>query len=280
MGNPAGVVILLNGYPGVGKSSVAKELVKILPNAKLLEYHSLRAVIDPLIDREEDTDRWMEMKKVMIQTILNTLARHPPSTSTITTPPIYILTSHLCATPRRLSVLHSHLSDLPLIHILLNCSTEENLRRLKCTSRLPLSSLYSNNSKNGHNNNNNGNGYNNGNNVNHCIEDLPIPALPHGFGKITDESLLYELRMEEELGKFYSPYQDLNSGQRKSTGMSSSLSSTKNEKSLKDKGLLGEFEINTEILEINQTALLISEYIIESTRNLGWFIRLNPVKRI
>ncbi|WVW81322.1 hypothetical protein I302_103313 [Kwoniella bestiolae CBS 10118] len=251
MPHSAGVVVLLNGYPGVGKSSVAKELLRILPNAKLLEYHSLRAVIDPLIDREKDTDRWMEMKKALLQTLLSNLASNPPTSSTH--PPIYILTSHLCATPRRLSVLHSHLSSLPLLHVILNCSTEENLKRLKTASRAGLTEIDTNLHRNG-----------NG-------------SVGPGFGtkgytgkKITDESTLYELRMEEELGRFYA----YNSNGLKSTG-----GGGKSIEELKRKGLLGEYEVNTEKLEINQTAMLVSEYIIEACREMGWYIRLNPQKR-
>ncbi|WVQ64358.1 uncharacterized protein L199_002521 [Kwoniella botswanensis] len=250
MHDRAGVVVLLNGYPGVGKSSVAKELLRILPNAKLLEYHSMRAVIDPLIDKEKDTDRWMEMKKALLQTLLSTLGSNPPS-SPSSQPPIYILTSHLCATPRRLSVLHSHLSSLPLIHVLLNCSTEENLRRLGSPSRKGLSEIDPNinSSRNG---------------------SVGFSTKGYTGKKITDESTLYELRMEEELGRFYA----YNSNGLKSTGGGGG-----GIEELKRKGLLGEYEVNTESLEVNQTAMLVSEYIIEACREMGWYIRLNPQKK-
>ncbi|WWC67265.1 uncharacterized protein I206_101173 [Kwoniella pini CBS 10737] len=226
-----GVVILLNGYPGVGKSSVAKELLKILPNSKLLEYHSLRAIIDPLIDKEKEMDRWIEMKKSLLQTILKNLSlnnksnNHNHNHNHNQQPLIYIFTSHLCATPNRLSILHSHLfsKNLPLIHILLNCSTEINLRRLNSRSKKE----------------------------------------EEGKKTLIDESLLYELRMEEELGRFY----DFNN------------SNSNSNSNLKENGLLGEFEIQTDNLMLNQTAFLISEYIIESLREIGILIRLNPQTR-
>ncbi|WWC57643.1 uncharacterized protein I303_100175 [Kwoniella dejecticola CBS 10117] len=270
MSSLPGVVILLNGYPGVGKSSVAKELLKILPNARLLEYHSLRAVIDPLIDRERDTDRWMEMKKALLQTLLHNLSTNPPSPN----PPIYILTSHLCATPRRLSVLHSHLSEeLPLIHILMNCSTEENLRRLKSSSRMRTALSESNI-------NTSANSTPNSQAQVQVQAQAHIHAQPqngmHGTGtgtggvgggtrKITDESTLYELRMEEELGRFYA------SGGLKSTGRNGDSI-----QALKERGLLGEYEVNTDNMQVEQTAMLISEYVIEGLREKGAWIRLIP----
>ncbi|WRT63263.1 uncharacterized protein IL334_000166 [Kwoniella shivajii] len=309
--NP-GVLILLNGYPGVGKSSVAKELLKIMPNAKLLEYHSLRAVIDPLIDREKDTDRWMEMKKSLLQTLLNNLGNNPPSSSLNQQPPIYIITSHLCATPRRLSVLHSHLSSLPLIHIILTCSTETNLNRLRSSSRIqsnlnlnsthtssyrlkgdgngssPSSSSIAsgnrvntlreitNENRRG-NASRNGNGNGNGNGRDEGNDSSPNENNTKK-GKIIDESTLYELRMEEELGRFYASggTKSAGSGSLLSASSSSSVKIIDNKIDLKEKGLLGEYEVNTENLEINQTAMIVSEYIIEALRETGWWVRLNP----
>ncbi|OCF42170.1 hypothetical protein I317_04021 [Kwoniella heveanensis CBS 569] len=270
---PIGAVILLNGYPATGKSSVAKELVKILPNARILEYHALRQVVDSLADRGREERRWNQLKKALLQTILQTLSTPPPTTSPVTStfsspastssslsnpsisnsPPIYILTAHLCATPSRLSLLHAHLSEaLPLIHILLSCSTEENIRRLESPRRDPRKS---------------------------------------GM----DEHLLRELRMEEDLGRFLNP-----SGAPSGSGATSanipSWITHNNESSSKDVaesggrsnpgsrrgsviGLIGEYEVNTERLSVRDTAGIVGEYALEILRREGWWFHFTHTHR-
>ncbi|WVF66605.1 hypothetical protein IAT40_001345 [Kwoniella sp. CBS 6097] len=271
---PIGAVILLNGYPATGKSSVARELVRILPNARILEYHALRQVVDSLADRGMEEKRWNQLKKALLQTILQTLSTPLPTTSPVTStfsspastssslsnpsisnsPPIYILTAHLCATPSRLSLLHAHLSEsLPLIHILLSCSTEENIRRLETPGRDPR--------------------------------------------KVMDEYTLRELRMEEDLGKFLNP-----SGAPSGSGPSNhfipkwtSNTDSNTETSGKDEnraggfnagsrrgsisGLIGEYEVNTERLSVRDTAGIIGEYALEILRREGWWFHFTHTHR-
>ncbi|WVQ94214.1 hypothetical protein IAU59_001292 [Kwoniella sp. CBS 9459] len=281
---PIGAVILLNGYPATGKSSVAKELVKILPNARILEYHALRQVVDSLADRGREEKRWNQLKKALLQTILQTLSSPPPTTSPVTSafsspastasslsnpsisnsPPIYILTAHLCATPSRLSLLHAHLSEsLPLIHILLSCSTEENIRRLETLGRDPK--------------------------------------------KVMDEYTLRELRMEEDLARFLNP-SGAPSGSDVSANMNPNTFGTKysSEKPSSDikkdedggtggagyngtagvasrrgsvSGLIGEYEVNTERLSVRDTAGIIGEYALEILRREGWWFHFTQAHR-
>ncbi|KAK4686115.1 hypothetical protein P7C73_g4022, partial [Tremellales sp. Uapishka_1] len=40
----SGAVILINGYPGVGKSTVARELAKLLPNSQLVDSDALHRI--------------------------------------------------------------------------------------------------------------------------------------------------------------------------------------------------------------------------------------------
>ncbi|WVN88497.1 uncharacterized protein L203_103708 [Cryptococcus depauperatus CBS 7841] len=212
-----GAVILINGYPGVGKLSTAKHLAKLLPNSQVLENHLMEDAACSLFDKYKDSEAYnalrQGMRKTIFRSILVSLGK-----STGDSLPIYILTESLPASPTGLAALHSYFAlsssiNFTLVHIVLTCSTEENIRRLACPTRKIKS-------------------------------------------KLTDESVLIELRMEEDIAKFH--------GDLKKSKMD---------------GLGGEFEIDTERTDVRVTAGIVGEYVLDALRGQGLWLQLNRAKR-
>ncbi|KAI4156434.1 MAG: hypothetical protein L6R39_001105 [Caloplaca ligustica] len=64
--------LYINGYPGVGKYTIAKELLHLLPKSKLLDNHLL---IDPVAAvYERDMPEYLGLRKTLRQCILNSIA--------------------------------------------------------------------------------------------------------------------------------------------------------------------------------------------------------------
>ncbi|KAI4102522.1 MAG: hypothetical protein L6R37_004349 [Teloschistes peruensis] len=64
--------VYISGFPGVGKFTVAKELVKLLPNAKLLDNHTLIDPVATLYERE--MPEYNHLRKVVRQDLLKSVA--------------------------------------------------------------------------------------------------------------------------------------------------------------------------------------------------------------
>ncbi|KAL8738293.1 MAG: hypothetical protein Q9181_000882 [Wetmoreana brouardii] len=126
-------LIYINGYPGVGKYTIAKELVKLLPNAKLLDNHQL---IDPVAAVYE---RWMPeyqgLRKTVRKGILDSIA-----TSTTLMDVTWIFTDSQSSDEVGSAAVADYIHaartrSSPLISVILMCNTDENLRRLKAELR-------------------------------------------------------------------------------------------------------------------------------------------------
>ncbi|KAL8905051.1 MAG: hypothetical protein Q9207_002866 [Kuettlingeria erythrocarpa] len=64
--------ISINGYPGVGKYTIAQELLRLLPNVKLLDNHQL---IDPVAAvYERDMPEYQGLRKSVRKGILDSIA--------------------------------------------------------------------------------------------------------------------------------------------------------------------------------------------------------------
>ncbi|CAD6567148.1 MAG: hypothetical protein TREMPRED_003349 [Tremellales sp. Tagirdzhanova-0007] len=129
-----GTIILINGHPGVGKLTVARELVKILPDAKVFDNHLLIDAVAALYER--DHPAYYPLRKALRSAIFNSLSSHERTGS-----PIYIFTEN-AATINKVgsAVLSEYLafacaSSFRLIHVILSCSPSENKRRLIAPDR-------------------------------------------------------------------------------------------------------------------------------------------------
>lgn len=46
-------IIYINGYPGVGKLTIAKALEKLMPEAKVIDHHMLINPVDAVLSRSD-----------------------------------------------------------------------------------------------------------------------------------------------------------------------------------------------------------------------------------
>ncbi|ODN89680.1 hypothetical protein L198_06370 [Cryptococcus wingfieldii CBS 7118] len=132
----SGAIILINGYPGVGKLSTAQRLTKILPNSKVLDTHHLKDATSSLFDQKRDVEAWNALHSGLRDAIFRSIKVSGNSRSQ----PIYILTESIPACPagaKDLQSLLAHARDanFTLIHIILSCSTSENIHRLHSPER-------------------------------------------------------------------------------------------------------------------------------------------------
>lgn len=123
--------VYINGYPGVGKLTVAKELRKLIPSSKVVDNHSL---IDPVAKKYE---RWMPeyypMRKEVRSSALNEAIASTPDVT-------YIFTDSQSSdeigsgTAREYEA-SAKKRDCPFVSIILSCHLEENMRRLQAVGR-------------------------------------------------------------------------------------------------------------------------------------------------
>ncbi|KAM0803530.1 hypothetical protein BDR22DRAFT_34727 [Usnea florida] len=123
--------VYINGYPAVGKLTVAKELTKLIPSSKVVDNHSL---IDPVARKYE---RWMPQyypmrKEVREQALNEAIASAPDIT--------YIFTDSQSSNGIGSATSHEFHSSAkkrgcPFISIILSCQLEENARRLQAQGR-------------------------------------------------------------------------------------------------------------------------------------------------
>ncbi|KAK1579586.1 uncharacterized protein LY79DRAFT_522372 [Colletotrichum navitas] len=119
--------IYINGYPGVGKLTVAKELSKLLPKAKTFSNHLL---IDPaaaVFDRT--AEEYQRLRQVLRREVLTSIAT-AKSTRDVT----WIFTdqqssSNLGSSSARDYQNAARVRGSPFISIVLHCELEENLTR-------------------------------------------------------------------------------------------------------------------------------------------------------
>ncbi|OWZ68484.1 hypothetical protein AYX14_01417 [Cryptococcus neoformans] len=117
----SGAIILINGYPGVGKVSMAKQLSKLLPNSRVFD-NNFMGDAARLFDKRSELEAYNALRQGMHDTIFrfSTSASH---TSQPMDP------DRISACLFRRSIKPYILRCLPqpsgilLIHIVLSCST-------------------------------------------------------------------------------------------------------------------------------------------------------------
>ncbi|KAL8686500.1 MAG: hypothetical protein Q9218_007060 [Villophora microphyllina] len=125
--------VYINGYPGVGKYTIAKELVKLLANAQLLDNHLL---IDPVAALyERSMPEYQGLRKYVRKGLLDSIA-----TSTSLKDVTWIFTdsqsSDAVGSAAVADYIHAaETRGSPIISIILNCTLEENCYRMNAESR-------------------------------------------------------------------------------------------------------------------------------------------------
>ncbi|KAL8792684.1 MAG: hypothetical protein Q9195_004744 [Heterodermia aff. obscurata] len=121
-------LILLNGYPGVGKAAVASALQDLIPGSKFLENHLLIEPVAALLEREETGYR--DLRKALRAPILDSISQHTALLQRT------IITTYYQETLENSDIsLHEYLASAkaggrPFVVFILQCSPEENIKRL------------------------------------------------------------------------------------------------------------------------------------------------------
>lgn len=153
-------IIILNGYPGVGKSTVAQELSKLLPNARVVDVGLLDRVADSAVSKDARQNLRNSLRQSLLQAVF------APDSHTEQT--IYILPETMLSASGDRAILSLYptlamQAGWPVLHFILSCSTDTNISRLLSTN-------------------------------------LSISSAPGSTaGGRMDEAALMELRMEEEV---------------------------------------------------------------------------------
>ncbi|KAG7051901.1 Ribose 5-phosphate isomerase A [Colletotrichum scovillei] len=121
--------IYINGYPGVGKLTVASALSKLIPRSRVFHNH---LVIDPvaaMLDRD-DAEAYNDLRTTFRRHALDTIATHPALADKT-----FIFTD-----ARESGSLGSEAAQdykaaaekrgVPFISVVLHCDVDENVRRL------------------------------------------------------------------------------------------------------------------------------------------------------
>ncbi|GAB7345518.1 hypothetical protein MBLNU457_3833t1 [Dothideomycetes sp. NU457] len=130
---PPGPFIYINGYPGIGKLTIARELQKLIPNSRLVHNHALIDATSSVYARDEED--YQPLRQAMRRTVLSSISQSA-TTRSIT----WIFTDSqssdaigsACSTDY-LSAAQERGSEF--FSVVLSCSLEENLRRLVIVGR-------------------------------------------------------------------------------------------------------------------------------------------------
>ncbi|QGI78362.1 hypothetical protein CEK25_005091 [Fusarium fujikuroi] len=119
--------VYINGYPDIGKLTIAKELQQLLPSSKIYHNHLLIDPIDALVERS--SPGYHEMRTVLRRHVLNEIA-----TSEYTKDTTWIFTDARDASAAGEMGAKDYEAaarkrDVSLISIVLECEIEENIRR-------------------------------------------------------------------------------------------------------------------------------------------------------
>lgn len=124
-------IIYINGFPGVGKYTIAQKLVKILENSKLIDNHLLINPVDAIIDRK--CPDYQKIRKTIRKSVLDII-----SENIYTFNNIYIFTDSQsisdCSVCKEYETAANKRNCI-FIPITLTCSIEENLNRIVSQDR-------------------------------------------------------------------------------------------------------------------------------------------------
>jgi len=126
--NAAAMFVLINGYPGVGKLTVANELAKLLPKAKVFNNHLLIDAAAALYERSDP--EYPSLRKALRQAVFSSLAASQTARSFT-----WIFTEQQSSSPSGSATVKEYLNAArnmrsPLISVVLSCGPEENARRV------------------------------------------------------------------------------------------------------------------------------------------------------
>ncbi|KAK6334264.1 hypothetical protein TWF730_003478 [Orbilia blumenaviensis] len=129
-----GRTIFINGYPGTGKLTVAKELQKIMPNSRVFDHHLLIDAARATFNQSDP--EYQILRKAFRTTLLDSIN----TASTDHSPTTWIFTECQSNSHIGTSISHEYLAaakrrSSPFVSIILTCSLEENLKRLSHPSR-------------------------------------------------------------------------------------------------------------------------------------------------
>ncbi|OCF58647.1 hypothetical protein L486_03136 [Kwoniella mangroviensis CBS 10435] len=126
-------IVLLSGFPGVGKKTVAQSLLRSFPEARLFDNHLLIDATAAVLDREDEA--YQSLRQAFRSALFSTLSSYPSSI-----PPILLFTE--CqSTKSGAQVMNEYLefassTHSRLISIILECSMAENVKRLIAEDRM------------------------------------------------------------------------------------------------------------------------------------------------
>ncbi|EMF13071.1 uncharacterized protein SEPMUDRAFT_155484 [Sphaerulina musiva SO2202] len=125
--------VYINGYPGVGKLSVARELRAILPNTKVFDNHNLIDATSSIYER--GMPEYQPLRRQMRRVVLDSIATSE-STREIT----WIFTDQQSSDETGASAAQDYAAaaqarQSSFVSIILTCDLEENVRRLTFASR-------------------------------------------------------------------------------------------------------------------------------------------------
>lgn len=125
--------VYINGYPGIGKLTIAKELEKLVPNSKVYHNHLLIDLIAPLVDR--DSPHYQDIRTSFRRYVLKTIA-----TSEAAAPFTWIFTDSRSSDPIGSTGAQDYKDAADLrgalfIPIVLHCEMAENMTRVSSKER-------------------------------------------------------------------------------------------------------------------------------------------------
>jgi hypothetical protein len=125
--------IYINGYPGIGKLTIAKELEKLVPNSKVYHNHLFIDPVAPLVDR--DSPHYQDIRTSFRRFILNTIA-----TSEASAPFTWIFTDSRSSSPIGSAGAQdfknaANLRRALFIPVVLHCEMAENVLRISSGKR-------------------------------------------------------------------------------------------------------------------------------------------------
>ncbi|BEJ11863.1 hypothetical protein CspHIS471_0203230 [Cutaneotrichosporon sp. HIS471] len=154
-----GALILINGFPAVGKHSVARELTTLLPECKFFDTRNLVTAASQLFPPTDAAHSLLRKNLVRLlpncsadpsqkHAIFDSIAHTYSSPNPTRPPPIYILTDFLSVAARPTDreimsefIAFAQSTGFAFIHVILGCSTDENLRRLACSKGMEAATL-------------------------------------------------------------------------------------------------------------------------------------------
>lgn len=123
-----GPIVHINGWPGIGKLTIARQLTDLLPSARLVHNHLLINPADAVLNRTQPG--YQMLRKAIRDAIFATLIVAPASCA-----PAYVFTDFQSADTHGSSVCAEYAGcararGCAFIPILLVCSEGENMRRV------------------------------------------------------------------------------------------------------------------------------------------------------